>query len=198
MIRIAVCDDESLVASSLGTLLDLQDDLEVATVVGSGEELLAWWQRNDPVDVVVMDVNLGGIDGVITAERLGGANVVMITSHPRPTVLKRALAAGVRGFVPKTSSADEFAAAIRAVYEGKRYIDADLAAAAISTADSPLTAREAEVLEASGTGRPVEEIAASVHLAVGTTRNYLSSAMSKVGAANRFEAYMRARELGWL
>ena len=112
--------------------------------------------------------------------------------------LKRALAAGVRGFVPKTSSADEFAAAIRAVYEGKRYIDADLAAAAISTADSPLTAREAEVLEASGTGRPVEEIAASVHLAVGTTRNYLSSAMSKVGAANRFEAYMRARELGWL
>lgn len=60
----------------------------------------------------------------------------MITSHPRPTVLKRALAAGVRGFVPKTSSADEFAAAIRAVHEGKRYIDADLAAAAISTADS--------------------------------------------------------------
>ena len=79
--------------------------------------MLAWWQRNDPVEVVVMDVNLGGIDGVTTAERLCGANVVMITSHPRPTVLKRAMAAGVRGFVPKTSSADEVAAAIRAVYE---------------------------------------------------------------------------------
>lgn len=84
------------------------------------------------------------------------------------------------------------------MHAGKRHIDRELAAATIAAGESPLTQRETEVLGLAGQGGSVDDIAAAAHLAPGTTRNYLSSAMSKVGAQNRFEAHMRARELGWV
>ncbi len=208
-ITVVVVDDESLVASSLSTLLDLEDDLRVVATLGSGEDLLDWWDGDDSADaghtadVVVMDLQLGGIDGVETARRLtqqaGEAPAVLIvTSHGRPRQLRQALAAGIPGFVRKTSTAAEFATAVRTVHTGRRYIDPDLAAAAISGGESPLTDRETEVLETAGRGGSVEQIAATVHLAPGTTRNYLSSAMGKTGAATRFEAWRIARERDWL
>ena len=124
--------------------------------------------------------------------------LLIVTSHGRPRQLKQALAAGVPGFVRKTSTAAEFAAGVRTVHAGRRYLDPDLAAAVIGAGESPLTEREAEVLEAAGRGGSVERIAAEVHLASGTTRNYLSAAMGKTGASTRFEAWRIARERDWL
>lgn len=204
MITVVVVDDEALVASSLSTLLGLEEDLDVLATLGSGEELLDWWDAGHAGDVVVMDLQLGGIDGVETARRLGErttgttAAVLIVTSHGRPRQLRQALAAGVPGFIRKTSTAAEFAAGVRTVHAGRRYLDPDLAAAAIGAGDSPLTEREAEVLEAAGRGGSVEQIAAQVHLASGTTRNYLSAAMGKTGASTRFEAWRIARERDWL
>lgn len=204
MITVVVVDDEALVASSLSTLLGLEEDLDVLATLGSGEELLDWWDAGHAADVVVMDLQLGGIDGVETARRLGEkttgttAAVLIVTSHGRPRQLKQALAAGVPGFIRKTSTAAEFAAGVRTVHAGRRYLDPDLAAAAIGAGESPLTEREAEVLEAAGRGGSVEQIAAQVHLASGTTRNYLSAAMGKTGASTRFEAWRIARERDWL
>ncbi|MDO5669332.1 MAG: response regulator transcription factor [Corynebacterium sp.] len=202
MIRIAIVDDESLVAQSLGTLLGLEEDLEVAVVAASGEELIDWWRRGQQVDVCVCDLQMGGIDGIETARRIWDISpqvqVLIVTSHARPRALKQALAAGVLGFLPKTATAADFATAVRAVHAGRRHIDPELAALTISAGESPLTEREAELLELAGQGGSVEDIAAAAYLAPGTTRNYLSSAMSKVGAQNRFEAYTRAREHGWI
>ncbi|MDN6676053.1 response regulator transcription factor [Corynebacterium variabile] len=204
MITVVVVDDEALVASSLSTLLGLEEDLDVLATLGSGEELLDWWDAGHAADVVVMDLQLGGIDGVETARRLGEkttgttAAVLIVTSHGRPRQLRQALAAGVPGFIRKTSTAAEFAAGVRTVHAGRRYLDPDLAAAAIGAGESPLTEREAEVLEAAGRGGSVEQIAAQVHLASGTTRNYLSAAMGKTGASTRFEAWRIARERDWL
>lgn len=204
MITVVVVDDEALVASSLSTLLGLEEDLDVLATLGSGEELLDWWDAGHAADVVVMDLQLGGMDGVETGRRLGErttgttAAVLIVTSHGRPRQLRQALAAGVPGFIRKTSTAAEFAAGVRTVHAGRRYLDPDLAAAAIGAGDSPLTEREAEVLEAAGRGGSVEQIAAQVHLASGTTRNYLSAAMGKTGASTRFEAWRIARERDWL
>lgn len=203
MISISIADDEALIASSLATLLSLEPDLEVRPTAGSGEELIETWaDPNSRTDVCVLDLQLGGIDGIDTATRLmeisPGLAVLIVTSHARPRQLKRALTAGVLGFLPKTSTADEFATAIRTVHAGRRYIDPELAAMTISAGESPLTNREEEVLELAGQGLSAEEIAVAAHLAPGTTRNYLSQAMTKVGAQNRFEAFTRARELGWL
>ena len=125
MIRIAIVDDESLVASSLATLLGLEEDLEVAVTASSGEEILAWFERGQRVDVCVLDLQLGGIDGIDTATQLRGLApelaTLIVTSHARPRGLRRALENGVLGFLPKTSTAEQFAEAVRSVHAGRRY-----------------------------------------------------------------------------
>lgn len=206
MIPVFLADDETLVRAALATMLGLEDDIEVLDHVGSGEELLALWQRRTesgaPVAVAVIDLQMPGIDGIETAIELQrltpGAATLIVTSHGRPGYLKRALAAGVRGFLPKTASAATLAAVIRTVHGGGRYVDPELAAEAISAGDSLLTAREADVLEYAIDGASVEDIARRAHLSPGTTRNYLSSAMAKLGVANRYEAALKAREKGWI
>lgn len=206
-IRVVIADDEALIASSLSTLLSLEEDIDVIGTFASGEEFLEWWAKQitlgEPVaDVGVLDLNMTGIDGIDTAEKLlehsPDAGMMIVTSHARPRGLKRALAVGIRGFLPKTSSADQFASGIRAVHAGKRHLDPEVAAAAIGAGESPLSEREAEILETVGDGGSVEDIARRVHLAPGTVRNYLSSAMGKLGAGNRFEAYNQAKDNGWL
>ncbi|WP_405485035.1 response regulator [Streptomyces sp. NBC_00009] len=153
-------------------------------------------------DVAVLDLEMPGADGVKVATALRGelpaCRVVIVTSHGRPGHLKRALSAGVRGFVPKTVSAQQLAEIIRTVRAGNRYVDPELAADAIAAGDSPLTAREAEVLEFAADGAPVAEIAERAALSQGTVRNYLSSAVSKLGAENRHSAVRLARERGWV
>ncbi len=206
MIPVLMADDETLIRTALATMLDLEPDLEVVQHLDSGEQLLSAWQQRvdggEPVAVAVLDLQMGGLDGIDTAARLleltPDAAVLVVTSHGRPAHLKRALAAGVRGFLPKTTSAATLAEVIRTVHDGGRYVDPSLAAEAISAGDSALTPREADVLEYALDGASVEEIAKRAHLAVGTTRNYLSSAMAKLDVANRYEAALKARELGWI
>ena len=143
-----------------------------------------------------------GLDGIAVAEalrtELPACACLIVTSHGRPGHLKRALAAGVRGFLPKTVSAQVLADVVRVVHGGGRYVDPELAAEAIAAGDSPLTPRESDVLEHAVGGAPVEEIAVKVALSPGTVRNYLSSAAAKLGAANRHEAVQLARTRGWI
>jgi two-component system response regulator DesR len=150
----------------------------------------------------MLDLQLPDSDGITIASalhaELPGCATLIVTSHGRPGYLKRALAAGVRGFVPKTVSAAELASAVRIVHSGGRYVDPALASEAISAGDSPLTPREADVLELAADGAPIEEIARRAHLSAGTVRNYLSSATAKVGGANRHEAVRIARRYGWI
>lgn len=207
MITVAIVDDEQLIASSLATLLELEADLTVTETFASGEEVMSRWEKANALesrlpDVLVTDLQLGGIDGVELAQEISRLSpqtaIVIVTSHSRPHQLKRALTSGVQGFLPKTATAEEFATAIRTVHEGRSFIDQELAAMTITATSSPLTEREADVIEAAGKGGSIEQIAKEVFLATGTTRNYLSSAMAKLSAQNRFEAYLRARESGWI
>lgn len=200
-IRVLLADDETLIRDAVAALLALQDDLEVIAVAGSGDEALAAALRHQP-DVALLDLQMPGLDGLEVAERLAAelpsCGSVIVTSHGRPGYLRRALETGVRGFLPKTSSAQVLAEAVRTVHRGGRYVDPELAAEAIAAGASPLTARESDVLELAADGAPVEEIAARAHLSPGTVRNYLSAAVAKLGVANRHEAVRVARERGWL
>ncbi|GAB2968671.1 response regulator transcription factor [Actinotalea caeni] len=200
-IRVLLADDETLIRDAVAALLALQDDLEVVAVAGSGDEALAAALRHQP-DVALLDLQMPGLDGLEVAERLAAelpsCGSVIVTSHGRPGYLRRALETGVRGFLPKTSSAQVLAEAVRTVHRGGRYVDPELAAEAIAAGASPLTARESDVLELAADGAPVEEIAARAHLSPGTVRNYLSAAVAKLGVANRHEAVRVARERGWL
>ncbi|MET9292758.1 response regulator transcription factor [Streptomyces sp. NPDC003077] len=200
-IRVLLADDEHLIRGALAALLSLEDDLRVVAEAATGPEALAMARAHRP-DVAVLDLQMPGADGVAVATSLRAelpeCRTMIVTSHGRPGHLKRALEAGVRGFVPKTVSAQRLAEIIRAVRAGNRYVDPELAADAISAGDSPLTAREAEVLELAEDGAPISEIAERACLSPGTVRNYLSSAAAKLSAENRHAAARIARAQGWL
>jgi two-component system, NarL family, response regulator DesR len=197
MIRVLLADDEHLIREAIATLLGLEPDIEVVAQVARGDLVAQAVQDHGP-DVIVLDIEMPGMNGLSVAETLPGHAVLMLTSFGRPGYLRRALAAGVRGFVPKDASSAELAAAIRKVHSGGRYLDPEMAASAMMAGESPLTDRERDALALAARGAPVAEIALSLHLTEGTVRNYLSSAITKLGAGNRITAIRVAQEKGWL
>lgn len=201
MIRVLLADDENLIRSGLAALLTLEDDLVVIVQTATGDEALAMAIVHQP-DVAVLDLQMPGLDGIAVTQALRGpvpgCASIIVTSYGRPGHLKRALAAGARGFLPKTVSAHVLADVVRIVHDGGRYIDPELAAEAITAGDSPLTPRETDVLELAADGASVESIAQRAYLSTGTVRNYLSSAAAKLGAANRHQAVHVARAHGWI
>ncbi|WP_336205820.1 response regulator transcription factor [Nonomuraea sp. LPB2021202275-12-8] len=196
--RVLLADDEHLIRGAIAALLDLEDGIEVVAQVGRGDEVMAAVAEHRP-DVAVLDIEMPGMDGLSAAEQISSkCKIVILTSLGRPGYLRRAMAAGVSGFLGKDASAEELAMAIRKVQSGGRYLDAELAAAAMAAGDSPLTDRERDALRLAGDGHTISRIAAELHLTEGTVRNYLSSAMTKLNAQNRLEAIRTAQRMGWL
>ncbi|MEU3162693.1 response regulator transcription factor [Streptosporangium sp. NPDC006930] len=200
MIRLLVADDEDLIRGALAALLSLEDDLDVVAEAATTTDAVRLARERRP-DIAVLDLEMPPADGLRAAQAIRAelpTRIVLVTRHARPGVLRRALAAGVSGFVPKTTPATRLAEIIRDVAAGRRYVDPDIAASALSEDDCPLSERELEVLRASRAGASVNEIAAQVHLAPGTVRNYLSAAMAKLGVGSRHAAAHRAWEEGWI
>ena len=198
MIRIVIADDEELIRGALVALLGLETDLEVVADVADGAAAVTAARTHRP-DVVLLDLEMPVLDGIEAARALSDAMpTVIVTRHARPGTLRRALAAGVRGFVPKSTPAARLAEIIRDVAAGERYIDAGLAAAALSEDESPLTPREADVLRCTQDGLATKQIARELSLAHGTVRNHLSSAIAKLHVDNRVAAAAAAWDRGWI
>lgn len=201
MIRLVLADDQALVRGAIAALLGLEPDLEVVAEVGSGDAAVEAVLEHSP-DVALLDVEMPGLDGIEAArvirERSPGTRVLMVTTFGRPGYLKRALTAGASGFVVKETPAVQLADAVRRVHQGLRVVDPALAMDSLTAGDSPLTARETDVLQAARDGASVAVIASRVHLSEGTVRNHLSAAIGKTGAGNRAEAVLLAEGNGWL
>lgn len=201
MIKVMLADDQALVRGGLAALLSFESDLEVVAEVGSGDEVLAAARAAAP-DVVLMDVEMPGQDGITATAALTAAlpavRVLIVTTFGRPGYLRRGLQAGAAGFVVKDTPARELADAIRRVHAGLRVVDPSLAADSLVSGESPLTARESEVLREARAGGTVSDLAKQMFLSEGTIRNHLSSAIGKTGARNRAEAVTIADNNGWL
>lgn len=201
MIRILLAEDQALVLGAMAALLRLEPDFEVVGAATNGREALAMCERLQP-DIVLTDIEMPLMTGLELAaelkERRLPPKLIVVTTFGRSGYLRRALEAGVRGYLLKDASVDSLAAAIRAVHGGGRAIAPELALESWSGGADPLTERERQVLRLAGEGRSSADIARQVHLSEGTVRNYLSEAISKLGAANRVEAYRMARDAGWL
>ena len=198
MIRVLVAEDQAMVLGALCALLDLEDDIEVVARAQDGAEALGLAERLQP-DVVLTDIEMPRMSGLELASRLveRGRRVIILTTFARPGYLRRALDAGVRGYLLKDAPAEELARAVRDVRAGRRAIAPELAAEAWCEAD-PLTDRERQVLRLAGDGLSGAGIASRLDLSEGTVRNYLSEAIGKLGASNRVEAARIACQKGWL
>ena len=200
MIRVLLADDEGMIRSVLAALLRLEDDIDVIAECADGEQAIAEATRLKP-DVCLLDLEMPGLDGVEVAERLRrtvATRCVIVTRHARPGVLRRALASGVAGFLPKSRDAAEVAAVIRRVANGTRYVDPEIAADALSDERSPLTDRELDVLRAGRRGETTAQIASTLSLAPGTVRNHISTILTKLAVATRQQAVLLAEERGWI
>jgi two-component system response regulator DesR len=190
-----------MVRGALASLLSLEDDIEVIADVATGDQVLAAARSSLP-DVALLDIEMPELDGIAAAGELArelpATRTVILTTFGRPGYLRRALAEGACGFLLKDAPAGQLASAIRAVAAGGRAVDPALAVAALTEGESPLPRREHEVLAAAAGHDTAAEIAAALRLSEGTVRNYLSSAIQKLGARNRREAVDLAVEKGWL
>ena len=200
-IRLLLADDQELVRSALCALLELEDDFEVVASVARGDEVVDAAKSHRP-DVALLDIEMPGLDGLAAAAvlkaQMPACRVVILTTFARAGYLRRAMEAGAAGFVVKDAPSEVLASAIRRVMTGERVIDPALAALTLAVSDSPLTARERDVLTVARSGATVAEIAAKLYLSEGTVRNYLSAAIAKTSARNRLDALRIADERGWL
>ncbi|MFY1688415.1 response regulator transcription factor [Plantactinospora sp. WMMB782] len=200
MTTVVLADDEALLRKALAALLPLEGDITVLAEADGGGSAVEATLRHQP-DVLVIDLEMPNVDGLAAITEIRrvrpGQVVLMLTRHARPGVLRRALKLGVQGFVSKSAEPAHIASVIATLRDGRRWIDPEVSALAVMD-DCPLSDRELDVLRVTGEGYSVAEIATRLHLAQGTVRNYLSSAMQKTQTQTRHEAARYAREHDWL
>lgn len=200
-IRVVVAEDQVMVLGALAALLEMEGDIEVVARARNGEEALRCVQEARP-DVLITDIEMPVLTGLEVAAELkrqvSSIRVIILTTFARAGYLRRALDAGASAYLLKDMPAEKLADAVRRVQRGLRVIDPELAAQAWEEGIDPLTDRERQVLRLAGEGISTADIANELKLSEGTVRNYLSEAISKLGAANRVEASRIARMRGWL
>jgi len=200
MIKVVIAEDQAMVLGALAALLESEGDIEVVGRAANGEDALAVVRDKRP-DVLLTDIEMPKMTGLELAAAVKRdalpTRVIILTTFARGGYLRRALETGASGYLLKDSPAEQLANAVRRVKAGGRVVDPELAAEAWSEPD-PLTDRERQVLRMAGEGQTSADIASALRLSEGTVRNYLSEAISKLGAGNRVEAARIAREKGWL
>ena len=200
-IRVLIAEDQTMLRGALAALLELEPDICVVAQAANGREAQRLVREFTP-DVIVTDIEMPEMTGLelaaVLKESESKARIIILTTFARPGYLRRALDAGARGYLLKERPASELAEAIRRVHAGLRSVDPALAAEAWSADEDPLSERERQILQRAGDGRSSAEIATELRLSEGTVRNYLSEAITKLGAANRIDAARIARSRGWL
>ncbi|MGW0534448.1 response regulator transcription factor [Streptomyces sp. NPDC003032] len=201
MIGVLIAEDMLMLRKALVALIEMEPDIDVVAEVSDGLDVLPRARSVLP-DVAVLDIDLPGMDGLSAAaelkRELPQCRTLMLTNLNRPGNLRRALAAGASGFLHKDAEPDRLVAAIRSVAEGRQVVDAKLALDALQNGPEPLAPRELQVLRLAAEGEEAGQIAGRLFLSVGTVRNYLSSAVTKLGARNRIDAVRIARDAGWI
>ncbi|WP_102029221.1 response regulator transcription factor [Salirhabdus sp. Marseille-P4669] len=200
MIRIVIAEDQRMLLGALGSLLDLEDDMEVVGKASNGEEVLELVKEKKP-DVCIMDIEMPVKNGLDAAEQLKDdpCKVIILTTFARSGYFQRARNAEVSGYLLKDSPSEELANSIRVIMDGRRVYAPELIDMAYSGEnESPLTEREEQVIQLIADGKTTKEIAGELHLTNGTVRNYVSIILDKLGVSNRIEAISRIKEKGWL
>lgn len=201
-ITLIVADDQSMVRGGLAALLDLEPDIAVVGQAATGPETLALIRELRP-DVALVDIEMPGASGLEVAEEIHAddsvhTRILIVTTFGRTGYLRRALDAGVGGFMVKDSPAEELAVAVRKIHSGLRVVDPELATQSLLEGENPLTEREQQILRMAGEGKAVSAMAKALFLSPGTVRNHLSSAIAKTHSMNKTEAARVAEERGWL
>ncbi|MBL4659402.1 MAG: response regulator transcription factor [Alcanivoracaceae bacterium] len=203
MINLLIAEDQAMLLTTLSSLLDLEDDINVVHQAQDGQNALDFImnEKKASVDIIVTDIEMPQLTGLELAQLIKQKKpkikIIVLTTFSRAGYLRRAMDAGVKGYLLKDSPSKELLAAIRKIEKGGRVISHELMQNSWMEQD-PLTTKERKALRLAKEGKTTEQIAEILHLSAGTVRNYLSSASSKLNATNRIEAARIAHQNGWL
>lgn len=201
VLKIMIAEDVHMVRGALTALLDMEGDMSVVAQVGRGDEIVPAALRTRP-DIAILDVDLPVLDGLSAAQelhvRLPSCRTLILTGMGRPGTMRRALSVSVSGFLLKDSPYERLVQAVREVASGRRIVDPQLALSAWDVGENPLSGREIQVLRLAAGGAEPPEIAAAMHVSVGTVRNYLTKVVTKLNARNRVDAIRIATTAGWI
>ncbi|MDM5210321.1 response regulator [Peribacillus sp. RS7] len=199
MIRIVIAEDQRMLLGALGSILDLEEDMEVVGKASNGEEAMNLVNRLKP-DICITDIEMPVKTGLDVAEEIKDqghqCKVIILTTFARPGYFERARKAEVGGYLLKDSPSEELANSIRVIMDGRRIYAPELVDMAFEE-ENPLTERESQVLELIADGKTTKEIASQLYLTNGTVRNYISVILDKLEVSNRVEAIVRFKEKGW-
>jgi DNA-binding NarL/FixJ family response regulator len=207
--RVLIADDHALFRYGLKAMLSSTPEYEVVGEASTGEEVVSLAAELKP-DVVLMDIQMPGINGIEATRRIlrsdPGVGVVVVTMFEQDDSVFAAMRAGARGYVLKGADADEVVKVVRAVAEGEAHFGPDIAQRLMGFFSDPkpaptvafpeLTAREGEVLELIARGMSNTEIAKQLYVSQKTVRNHVSNVFLKLQVADRAHAIVRAREAG--
>ncbi len=197
--NILLAEDQAMVRGALAGLLRLEAGVSV-TEAADGKAALTQLKQQ-AFDVLLTDIEMPGLTGIELAQyvqqHLTATKVMIITTFGRAGYVKRAMDAGVSGFLLKDAPVEQLMQALKQVMAGKKVIDSELLLNSLGEQD-PLSDKERQALRLAAEGKTTGEIAAVLYIAEGTARNYLSEAISKLHAANRIDAARIARQKGWL
>lgn len=197
MIRIVLAEDQRMMLGALGSLLDLEEDMEVVGMASNGQEAIEMVAEGNP-DICIMDIEMPMKSGLDAAEQLKDhpCKVIILTTFARSGYFERARKAGVSGYLLKDSPSEDLATSIRSIMAGRRIYAPELIDLAYE-GDNPLTEREKQVMELIAQGRSTNDIAKELFITSGTVRNYISTILDKLEVGNRIEAISRYKEKGW-
>jgi two-component system, NarL family, response regulator DesR len=198
MIRIVIAEDQRLLLGALGSLLDLEDDMEVVGKAKDGQEALDLINQLQP-DICIMDIEMPVKSGLDVAEEIKNydCKVIILTTFARAGYFERARNANVSGYLLKDSPSEELANSIRVIMGGRKIYAPELVDIAFNKQENPLSEREEQVIQLIAEGKNTKEIASQLYLTTGTVRNYVSVILDKLDVSNRIEAISRFREKGW-
>ncbi|MEE6716871.1 response regulator transcription factor [Schleiferilactobacillus harbinensis] len=201
MISLYLAEDQSLLASALAQLLDLEDDLHVLGTAADGQQAWLDISREIP-DIAILDIEMPKATGLDVADWIHQAGiktkVIILTTFAQQAYFERAVKAQVNGYLLKDLPSDDLVADIRKIYAGATIYSPELVQNMVTASKNPLTERELDVLRAAADGASTKEIAAVLFLSEGTVRNYLSAIFSKLAVHNRMEAVHLAQQNKWL
>jgi DNA-binding NarL/FixJ family response regulator len=211
MIRVLLADDHQLVRTGFRVILEIEDDIEVVGEASDGKQAVYLAERLDP-DVILMDVEMPGMDGLEATRRItaaGGPSVLILTTFDRDEYLFSALQAGASGFLLKNGTPEALTDAVRVLARGDALLAPEITRRVIATFARPgvspgsdprrlseLTPREHEVLVLLAGGATNAEIAAQLQLGETTVKTHVSRVLMKLGARDRTQAVVLAYELG--
>jgi DNA-binding NarL/FixJ family response regulator len=209
MIRLLICEDQTLMRQGLVTILGLEPGIVVVGEAGNGQEAVDRVAELQP-DVVLMDVQMpvmGGVEATrIIAAQYPNSRVVILTTFDYEEYVFEGVKAGAMGYMLKDTPAPELVRTIKRVHEGERFIQPAVASKILfefaasrhkPTEDAgyePLSEREIDIISRLAQGMSNREIADDLALAEGTVKNYVSTILSKLHAANRVQAINLARQ----